>query len=172
MDIPLSNFKSVFSGAVLRPLLEYCAKETVFVMQYALENNIAGISTSSLQDSVTYEVVGDEAIIFIDYDRCQDLYEEMPEFEGGKLVEWGRFINVFGDQAGDNTWNGDIVAFKMADWLENGAFGALGNNPIVPTHWFTRIVVKEVQKNLRYWIEKYFNLTGLKFKRKVNTKGA
>ena len=173
MDIPINQFKSIFADAVLRPLLEYCAKETVFIMQYALENNADKISTTSLQDSVTYEVVGNEAVIFIDFESCQELYEEMPEYEGGKLVEWGRFINVFGEQRGDNEWNGEILAFRMAEWLESGAWGDKGNNPILPTHWFTQIVVKEVQKNLPYWVQKFLSERGLKFKRtSINTKGA
>lgn len=173
MDIPISQFKTMFADAVLRPLLEYCAKETVWTMQYALETNADGISTTSLQDSVTYEVVGNEAVIFIDFETCQELYEEPPEYEGGKLVEWGRFINVFGEQAGSGEWDGDILAFKMADWLEKGAWGDKGNNPILPTHWFTRIVVQEVKKSLPYWIEKYLTQRGLKYKRApLKTKGA
>lgn len=176
MDIPLSQFKTMFADAVLRPLLEYCAKETVWTMQYALETNADGISTTSLQDSVTYEIVGNEAVIFIDFETCQELYEEPPEFEGGTLVEWGRFTNVFdgyGGVGGGTEWDGDILAFKVADWLENGAWGSLGNNPIEPTHWFTQIVVKEVQKSLPYWIQKYFSMAGLKYKRRpIKTKGA
>lgn len=171
MDIPAAQFNKIFAEAVLRPLLEHCAKEVAFIMEWALETNTSGISTTSLQDSVTYDVTAKEAVIYIDYERCQEIYEETPEYEGGKLVEWGRFVNVFGEQAGDNEWNGEIIAFRMAEWLENGAYGSKGNNPIAPTHWFTKIVYNEINKNLRLWIERYFTLNGLKYKRK-STKGA
>lgn len=171
MDIPIAKFNTMFAEAVLRPLLEHCAKEVAFIMQWALDTNTSGISTTSLQESVTYDVSAKEAVIYIDYESCQEIYGEMPEYDGGKLVEWGRFINVFGDQKGSDTWNGEIVAFRMAEWLENGAFGDKGNNPIEPTHWFTKIVYGEVKKNLRSWIERYFNLNGIKYNR-TSTKGA
>ena len=174
MDIPIEDFEELLARAVLRPLLEYCAKEVMFVMQYALETNADGISTTSLQNSVTYEIVGNEAVIFIDYEACQTIYEEPPEFGGGGIVEWGRFTNVFdgyGGIGGGTEWEGDILAFKMAEWLEEGAYGSIGNNPIEPTHWFTKIVANEIKKNLRYWIEKFFYTNGLKYKR-TSTKGA
>lgn len=171
MDIPYGSFTSIFEQIVLRPLLEYCAEQVVFVMQYALENNADGISTTSLQDCVKYDMSGNQATIYIDYELCQSLYEDMPVMEAGKVVEWGRFINVFGDQKGDNEWNGEIIAFRMAQWLEQGAYGTKGNNPILPTHWFTQIVAKEVNKNLRYWIEKFFTINGIPFRR-ISTKGA
>lgn len=139
---------------ISRGLLEYVSKKVVKIMQDNLANS--SISTSSLQDSVIYNInaKGTESEISIWYEYAQS-FASPPVFDGsGELVIWGHLTNTFGANAFDQTWNGQLISFRLAEWLEYGGSGGIGNQPIVASHWFTK-TKQEVEANLQKWAREY-----------------
>lgn len=135
-------------------LLEYVSKKVVKIMQDNLDQS--EISTSTLRDSVVYKInpLGNESDIYIWYEHAQS-FASPPMFDGnGQLVVWGHLTNTFGANAFDQTWNGELISFRLAEWLESGGHGGIGNQPIVASHWFTK-TKQEVETNLQSWAREY-----------------
>lgn len=144
---------------ISRGLLEYVSKKVVKIMQDNLAQS--EISTSTLRNSVIYKVnpLGNESDIYIWYEYAQS-FASPPMFDGsGQLVEWGHFTNTFGPNAYDQTWNGELISFRLAEWLESGGSGGIGNQPIVASHWFTK-TKQEVETNLQSWAREYLRQNG------------
>ncbi len=144
---------------ISRGLLEYVSKKVVKVMQDNLEDS--EISTRTLQKTVVYNInsAGNESEIAIDYEFAQT-FASPPEFDGSRrLIIWGHLTNTFGSDAFSQTWNGQYVSFRLAEWLESGGSGAIGNQPIVASHWFTR-TKQEVETNLQSWAREYLRQNG------------
>lgn len=148
------QLNSLVMQKISRGLLEYVSKKIVKIMQDNLAQS--EISTNTLQGSVVYNInpLGDESEIAIDYEFAQS-FAAPPMFDGsGQLVEWGHLTNTFGRNAYEQTWNGQYVSFRLAEWLESGGNGSIGNQPIVASHWFTK-TLREVEMNLQKWAKEY-----------------
>nr|DAT76343.1 MAG TPA: hypothetical protein [Caudoviricetes sp.] len=144
---------------ISRGLLAYVSKKVVKIMQDNL--SYSEISTSTLQKTVGYKInsAGDESDIAIDYEFAQT-FASPPEFDGnGRLIVWGHLTNTFGSNAFDQTWNGELISFRLAEWLESGGSGTIGNQPIVASHWFTK-TKQEVEMNLQSWAREYLRQNG------------
>ena len=147
---------TILMTEISNKLLIYLSKEVMRVMREELSK--AAISTKSMQDGVDFKISagGTEATIFVNYDYIEAFHSRMPVYADGNMVAWGWFRNSFGRQKGETTWRGAPIAFRMAEWLEDGGKGSIGNQPIPATHWFTK-AVKEVELNLDKWINKFFS---------------
>ena len=154
-----AELKEFLRQKLSRGMLEYLSKKIVKIMQDNLENS--DISTRTLQKSVDFTIGKDnmESIISINYEFAQS-FAEPPIIDGGGLVEWGHLTNTFGDQAGEQTWNGELVSFKLAQWLEYGGNGDIGNQPIPASQWFSK-TVSEVKTNIHSWAQEYFAQIGV-----------
>lgn len=153
------QLKDLVLRKISRRLLEYVSKKVVKIMQDNLEKS--SISTSSLQDCVTYQIdtSGIESTIYIDYLTAQTSFGMDAVYEDGKMVEWGRFRNSFGSQFNGDTWHGQYISFKVSEWLENGGPMGVGNQPIQASHWFTK-TKQEVETNLQSWAREYLRQNG------------
>ena len=140
-------------------LLDYVSKKVVKIMQDNLENS--DLSTRTLQTSVLYNIdsTGTESIIAIDYDMAQT-FATPPEYQNGSMIEWGHLTTSLGSQAGSQRWNGELISFRLAQWLENGGAGDYGNQPIEASHWFTKTKA-DAQSNLSIWAKQYLSKYGL-----------
>lgn len=139
---------------ISRGLLEYVSKKVVKIMRNNLEDS--EISTRSLQKGVEYSInnTGNESTIYIEYELVQDFAASPPLYYGSYMVEWGQFTNSIGKHKGEQTWNGELISFQMAKWLEYGGDGNYGNQPIEASHWFTK-TKQEVETNLQKWVKEY-----------------
>lgn len=148
------ELNDLIMSKISRGLLEYVSREVEKCMIKHLAES--SISTSSLQQCVTHKIntFGNESIIYIDYDFAQEHFASPPQYDEGKMVEWGRFTNSVGQNAFEQTWNGELVSFRLSEWLEEGGHGNIGNQPITASHWFTK-TIKDVEQNLDRWAEKY-----------------
>jgi hypothetical protein len=72
------------------------------------------------------------------------------------MVEWGQFTNTFGEDKGSRMWNGQPISFRMAEWLQYGGSGDIGNQPIKANHWFTKTYY-EVQASLGRWVQEFLS---------------
>jgi len=144
---------------ISRGLLDYLSKKVVKIMQDNLDNS--NLSTRTLQTSVLYNInsTGTESIIAIDYDFAQT-FAIPPEYDGGHMVEWGHLTTSLGSQAGSQRWNGELISFRLAQWLENGGAGTYGNQPIEASHWFTKTKL-DVETSLNAWSKEYLIKYGL-----------
>lgn len=154
-----SQLNALLTQKVLKGLLEYVSKKVVEVMQRNLDQS--EISTRTLQTSVLYNLnsTGTESIISIDYDFAQS-FATPPEYDGGRMVEWGHLTTSLGSQNGSQRWNGEFISFRLAQWLESGGVGNYGNQPIEASHWFTKTKA-DVQSNLTIWTKQYLSKYGL-----------
>ena len=153
------QLNKIVLAKISRGLLEYVSKKVVEIMQKNLA--LSEISTSTLQNSVSYTInsLGTESEIAIDYEFAQS-FASPPEFEGsGRLVTWGHLTNTFGENAFEQTWDGQLISFRLAEWLESGGSGGIGNQPIVASHWFTK-TKQEVEANLQSWARTYLRQNG------------
>lgn len=140
-----------------RDLLSYLSKKVLKIMKANLAEG-ASISTTSMQKGVDYSInaQGTEATVYIDYDFVEDTFAEPPIFSNGKMVEWGHFTNTFGQDAGSREWRGRPVSFRMAEWLEYGGSGSIGNQPISANKWFSK-TENEVRLNLDKWVKTFIS---------------
>lgn len=153
------QLNSLVMQKISRGLLEYVSKKVVKIMQDNLAQS--EVSTSTLRDSVIYKInpLGNESDIYIWYEYAQS-FASSPMFDGsGQLVVWGHFTNTFGSNAYEQTWNGELISFRLAEWLESGGHGGIGNQPIVASHWFTK-TKQEVETNLQSWAREYLRQNG------------
>lgn len=167
MDIyTQADLERAILSDIVPPLLEELSKEAVKIMQEAISQD-AEISTSSLQDSMTYSLSADkqQSTVYIDYNFCQFAYGYAPTFdEKGKLVEWGNFRNTFsggGGKAGSGKWNGEFISFQLADWLEDGGRGHIGNQPIAANHWFSTKAVPKIRAMIPRVTRSFLSKRGL-----------
>ena len=154
-----SQLNALLTQKVAKGLLEYVSKKVVEVMQRKLDES--ELSTRTLQTSVLYNLdsTGTESTIAIDYDMAQT-FATPPEYDGGHMVEWGHLTTSLGSQAGSQRWNGELISFRLAQWLESGGAGDYGNQPIEASHWFTKTKA-DVQSNLSIWAKQYLSKYGL-----------
>ena len=154
-----SQLNALLTQKVAKGLLEYVSKKVVEVMQRKLDES--ELSTRTLQTSVLYNLdsTGTESTIAIDYDFAQT-FATPPEYDGGHMVEWGHLTTSLGSQAGSQRWNGELISFRLAQWLESGGAGDYGNQPIEASHWFTKTKA-DVQSNLSIWAKQYLSKYGL-----------
>lgn len=148
---------------ILPKLLEYLSKKVVEVVKENLANSY--ISTRTLQECVAYKVntADGSSTIFIDYEYAQAFASEA-RFEKGRLVEWGHLTNTFsgsGGVAGSQEWNSKVISFKLAEWLESGGNGDIGNQPIIASHWFSKSE-SIVRANLPKWVREFFIKNNMK----------
>lgn len=138
-----------------RDLLVYLSKKVMAIMKRNLRSG-TNISTTSMQKGVDYSInaQGTEATIYIDYEFVEDAFAEPPIFFGGKMVEWGQFMNTFGADKGSRMWNGQPISFRMAEWLQYGGSGNIGNQPISANKWFSK-TENEVRLNLDKWVKTF-----------------
>lgn len=149
------ELKNLIAAKIVKPLLEYVSKKTVKIMQENLNNS--EISTSTLEKSVNFHInqEGTESIIEIDYEFAQSFATD-PKYERGQLVEWGRFTNSIGKNVGSHQWNGELLSFRVAEWLEYGGYGKYGNQPIPASNWFTK-TKNMVTDNLDSWVREFLH---------------
>lgn len=140
-----------------RELLVYLSKRVMAIMRRNLRNG-TDISTSSMEEGVDYSInaQGTEATIYIDYEFVEDAFAEPPIFFGGKMVMWGQFMNTFGSDKGSRMWNGEPISFRMAEWLQYGGSGSIGNQPIKKNQWFTK-TESDVKANLNKWVQTFIS---------------
>ena len=140
---------------ISRPLLAYLSEKVVEIMQKHLQES--EISTRTLQNCVSYNIdaLGTESVIEIDYELVQS-FATQPQYIGNHMVEWGKFTNSLGSNAGSQKWNGEWVSFRLAEWLEYGGNGVYGNQPIPKSSWFTK-TENEVKANLNYWVREFLH---------------
>ena len=140
-----------------RELLVYLSKKVMKLMKKNLGKG-TDISTTSMEEGVDYSInaQGTEATIYIDYEFVEDAFAEPPIFFGGKMVEWGQFINTFGKDKGSRMWNGQPISFRMAEWLQYGGSGGIGNQPIKKNQWFTK-TESDVKANLNRWVQEFLS---------------
>lgn len=153
------QLKELVLRKISRGLLEYVSKKVVKIMRNNLEDS--EISTRSLQTGVDYSInnIGNESTIYIEYELVQDFAASPPLYYGSYMVEWGQFTNSIGKHKGEQTWNGELISFQMAKWLEYGGGGNYGNQPIEASHWFTK-TKQEVETNLQSWAREYLRQNG------------
>lgn len=156
--VTISNSKELMVAMekLSRELLIFLSKKTMSVMKKNL-NTATNISTESMQDGVDYKVEANEtsATIFINYNYIEAYHGRLPQYLNGELVEWGQFRNTFGREVGSTIWQGQPVAFRMAEWLEYGGKGGVGNQPIQANQWFTK-TVNDVRANLDKWVKEFY----------------
>lgn len=140
-----------------RELLVYLSKRVMTIMKRNLDKG-TNISTTSMEKGVDYSInaQGTEATIYIDYEFVEDAFAEPPIFFGGRMIEWGQFTNTFGVDKGSRMWNGQPISFRMAEWLQYGGSGGIGNQPIKANHWFTK-TYNEVRTNLSRWVQEFLS---------------
>lgn len=149
------ELREKISAEISRPLLVFLSQKVVKVMQKHLDES--EISTRTLQDCVDYIIdeTGTESTIEIDYDLAQT-FAYPPQYEKNHMVEWGKFTNSLGGNVGSQTWNGEWISFRLAEWLEYGGNGIYGNQPIPKSSWFTK-TENEVKANLNSWIREFLH---------------
>ena len=150
-----AQLKDQIFAQISRPLLAYLSEKVVKVMQKHL--NESEISTRTLQNCVSYNIdaLGIERVIEIDYDLAQT-FAYPPQYEKNHMVEWGKFTNSLGANAGSQSWNGQWISFRLAEWLEYGGNGSYGNQPIPKSSWFTK-TENEVKANLNSWVREFLH---------------
>lgn len=153
----ITNEKQLYAylNSLSTQLLRYVSNKVVALMKRNLRKG-ASISTTSMQEGVTYELDKNSksSTIYIDYDFVSDIFARPPEIQNNKLVEWGHFTNTFGSYIGAETWRGELISFRMAEWLEYGGNGDIGNQPIRANHWYTQ-TVQEVRANINSWVKEF-----------------
>lgn len=153
------ELKEQIFASISRPLLTFLSEKVVSIMQkHLLESEI---STRTLQKCVNYIInpAGTESIIEIDYDLVQT-YAYPPQYVKNHMVEWGKFTNSLGPDAGSQMWKGQYVSFRLAEWLEFGGNGFYGNQPIPKSSWFTK-TENDVKANLNSWVKEYLQSKSL-----------
>lgn len=151
-----TQLSNVIYKQIVHSLLKYLSEKIVDIIKDNLANS--DISTNTLQRSVTYQLnnSGKSSTIYVDYAYAQSFATD-PEFDNGELVEWGHLTNTFdgnGGSAYSQFWNGQLISFKLAQWLESGGSGNKGNQPISASHWFSK-TVNYVSSNLSMWVKNY-----------------
>lgn len=167
MDIyTQADLERAILSDIIPPLLEELSKEAVKIMQEAIETD-ASISTESLQNSMTYSLSADkqQSTVYIDYNFCQFAYGYAPTFDAyGQLAEWGNFRNTFdghGGRQGSGVWDGELISFRLADWLESGGHGGVGNQPIKANHWFSTKAVPKIRAMIPRVTRSFLSKRGL-----------
>ena len=161
-----SDFEKAVMAEIVPPLLTLLSQEAVKIMQKAIDEETE-ISTDSLQQSMSYSLSGNkqQSTIFIDYNLCQLAYGYAPTFnERGRLIEWGNFRNTFagsGGRQGSGKWGGEFISFHLADWLEHGGRGSIGNQPITANHWFSAKAVPQIEAMIPRITQQFLQKNGL-----------
>lgn len=148
-----AELNNLVINGLIKGLLTYLSEKIVTIMQKNLLES--EISTRTLRKSVSYSInnLNTESIISIDYELAQT-FATPPKFGPTGLLEWGHLTTTFGTQALSQTWNGELVSFRLAEWLESGGSGDIGNQPIRASHWFSK-TVDEVKSKLNSWCSAY-----------------
>lgn len=155
------QLETYFQSKIMPKLLEYCAKRAEDNIKALITFHIPYV-TKSFTPYITHKKEGEDVVVFIDYERMTREESAEPVFdEKGHLVEWGRFCNTFDGKYGrgsafDDTWRNELVTFRMAEWLEKGGGGHIGNQPISANHWFTKSV-DNIKRYLPLWVRDFFD---------------
>jgi hypothetical protein len=149
-----SQFQAVMLQKILPDLMEYLSKEVELTLKKNL--NLADISTSTLQDYVTHQIIkktnGYISDIYID-DVLAQTQTAGEETYGG----FTKFISL----DGSISFGGNTIVWNMINWLENtGANGNLGNNPIRTIKMFEK-TVEEISQKLPILVKNYLRKYGL-----------
>lgn len=171
----IKSISIYINNTVIPLLIKDLATKTQQLMRKQLAEN-ASISTETLQKYVTATIDKNSAIIYVDFETMSNIESAPPEYgsfkySGGKkrgsvvgsgLVEWGRFTNTFRkgqDTIGGTKWNGELITFRLAEWLEKGGAGGIGNQPIAKNEWYTK-TANQVEQNLDIWVMQFMKKYG------------
>ena len=136
---------ALFNTKIIPQLLKELGKQVESIMKQELgKNNIKyqTMEQAGYSDYVTSKMQGTNiCVIYIDYNTMENVESAQPQY-----MEWGRFTNTFdgnsstyGGIYGGKLWGGMPITFRLAEWLENGGNGAIGNQPLKANAWFTDI---------------------------------
>ena len=173
----IENVEDFIEFDLMPKLLKELSDKVEKLIRINIRQN-TNISTETLQEYVTHTATHKQSIIYIDFELMSSVESSPPvfsdmEYSGtikrGKvepygLVEWGRFTNTYGGRKGkigDKKWGKDLITFKLADWLEKGGVGNVGNQPIIANRWFTN-TIQQIETNLDRWISGFFEKYGFK----------
>jgi len=136
-----SELLALFNTKIIPQLLKELGKQVESIMKIELgKNNIKyqTMDQAGYSDYVMSKMQGTNAcVVYIDYVAMENAESEQPQY-----MEWGRFTNTYdgkGGIYGGKLWNGMPITFRLAEWLENGGSGAIGNQPLKANAWFTDI---------------------------------